>query len=170
MRKWCHAPSGLKTGFLNYKTLTTVDYQCIPLQRKRPRPEFYLPNNEMKCGWWLVQAATSFHTACTVYWLRICFLSEFWVKNGEPSSAFFPKLILWPPSLMGISRMQIYAYIASTYRACQQQWKLSKVGDVFYWNNNTLIYIYIFFQMFFLDKTLPNLIVGIDALDRLQQM
>jgi hypothetical protein len=32
------------------------------------------------------------------------------------------------------------------------------------------VYIYIFVQMFFLDKTHPNLIVGIDALDRLQQM
>ncbi len=30
------------------------------------------------------------------------------------------------------------------------------------------IYIYIFVQMFFLDKAHPNLIVGIDALDRLQ--
>ncbi len=30
------------------------------------------------------------------------------------------------------------------------------------------IYVYIFVQMFFLDKGHPNLIVGIDALDRLQ--
>jgi len=70
---------------------------------------------------------------------------------------------------MGISKMQIYAYIARVCRACQQQWKLSKVGVVFYWNN-ILIYIYIFVQMFFLDKTHPNLIMGIDALDRLHQI
>jgi hypothetical protein len=32
------------------------------------------------------------------------------------------------------------------------------------------IYIYIFVQMIFLDNIHPNLIVGIDALDKLQQM
>ncbi len=34
----------------------------------------------------------------------------------------------------------------------------------------TICNIYIFVQMFFLDKTHPNLIVGIDTLDRLQRM
>ncbi len=64
--------------------------------------------------------------------------------------------------------MQIYAYIAS---ACMQ----SVPTTMKTLNSRRCLlleqqhsHIYIFVQMFVLDKAYPNLIVGIDALDRLQ--
>ncbi len=138
-----------------------MDYQCIPLTEQW---------NEM----FLVVGISRHRLYCKSIGLEFAFYLKFGLRMVS-SLLHFPKLILWPPlfneyptSWGSPECKYMHILLAHACRACQQQWKLWTVGVVFYWSNNTLIYIYIFVQMFVLDKAYPNLIVGIDALDRLQ--
>jgi hypothetical protein len=93
----------------------------------------------------------------------------------------FPKLILWPPLfneyptswgspeckymhiLLAVHNMPTTMKTLKSRRCLLLEQQHSHIYKY-------IIYIYILVQIFFLDKTHPNLIVGIDALDRLQQM